>query len=129
MGVDTGKTSAMEDAMEGRRLPRGDEKKAGRLASWGRRDPSAKKGDSGGAAGVGGAGSPGGRDIAAGGGWVIMRCEGQVGDDAMISISPWGGWRGGKIRGEMRKSRCKAVCKVVRGKKTRVDLYRQSVHI
>ena len=103
--------------MEGRRLPRGDEKKAGRLASWGRRDPSEKKGDSGGAGGLGGVGNPGGRDIAAWGGWVIMRCEGQVGDEAMISISPWGGLRGGKIRGEMRKSRCEAVCKVVRGGK------------
>ena len=33
------------------------------------------------------------------------------------------------MRGEMRKSRCEAVCKVVHGKRARVDLYRQGVHI
>ncbi len=78
----------MAEVMEGRRLPRGDEKKAGRLASWGRRDPSEKKGVSG--------GGIGGRDVAAWSGWSIMRSEGQMGDDAMISISPWSGWEGEK---------------------------------
>ena len=75
-------------------MPLGAEKKAGRRASWERWEPSAKKGGSVGADGVGGAGDPGGRDIAAGIWSVFMRCEEQVVDDAMISISPWGGWKG-----------------------------------
>ena len=83
-----GKASARAEVTEGRRLPRGDEKKAGRLALWGRRDPSEKNTGSGGAGGLGGSGNSGGRDIAAWGGWLIMRGGGQVGDDAMISISP-----------------------------------------
>ncbi len=86
-------TKVMAAVMEGTRSPRGDEKNAGMVASWGRRAPSGKNagGTRGGPAGSWGAG---GRDIPARIGWVVMQSEDRVGDDATISS-----WAGCKIRG------------------------------